>query len=242
MSDYLKRNGRVLAMLRAPRPDNEVDEAALINLLGQWGVRANDDVVVDQVVRLFAGPALGVDPLVNTYGTHPITQDFHERTVWPMTRSVEPIADSKPGLTVTGLAKTSDTSWGETDIDGLFKRQEAKLDAADKRGPLDVADAVDADLATLGSGKGEARLVVFGSTEFVNNQWLTQFFNRDFFVNSADWLSGEENQISIRPRELRASRFRLTVDQFSIVFALSVLLLPELLLIAGITVWWERRN
>jgi len=26
------------------------------------------------------------------------------------------------------------------------------------------------------------------------------------------------------------------------VFALSVLLLPEFLLIAGIVVWWERRN
>jgi hypothetical protein len=31
------------------------------------------------------------------------------------------------------------------------------------------------------------------------------------------------------------------VDQFSLVFALSVLLLPELLLILGIAVWWERR-
>src|SRR5271155_3100754 len=117
-----------------------------------------------------------------------------------MTRSVQAIANSKSGLTVTGLAKTSDTSWGQTDIDGLFKRQEAKLDAADKGGPLDVADAVEADLTKLGTDKGEARLVVFGSTEFVDNQWLTQFFNRDFFVNSTDWLSGQENQISIRPR------------------------------------------
>src|SRR5262249_873388 len=76
----------------------------------------------------------------------------------------------------------------------------------------------------------------------VSNQYISNFFNRDFFVNSADWLAGEENSISIRPRSLRASRFRLTVDQFSVVFALSVLLLPQLLLIAGIAVWWERRN
>jgi ABC-type uncharacterized transport system involved in gliding motility auxiliary subunit len=85
-------------------------------------------------------------------------------------------------------------------------------------------------------------MVVFGSTDFINNQHITNFFNRDFFVNSADWLAGEENSISIRPRSLRASRFRLTVDQFSIVFAFSVLLLPEMLLILGIAVWWERRN
>jgi ABC-type uncharacterized transport system involved in gliding motility auxiliary subunit len=83
---------------------------------------------------------------------------------------------------------------------------------------------------------------VLGSTDAGNNQFIGQLFNRDLFVNSADWLSGEENQISIRPRQLRSSRFRLTADQFTIVFILSVLLLPELLLIAGIVVWWERRN
>ncbi|HSU90222.1 MAG TPA: hypothetical protein VLI44_02155, partial [Sporolactobacillaceae bacterium] len=75
-----------------------------------------------------------------------------------------------------------------------------------------------------------------------NNQYSVTLFNRDFFINSADWLTGEENSISIRPRSIRASRFRLTTDQFSIVFAFAVLLLPELLLIAGIVVWWERRN
>jgi len=242
ISAYLKKGGRALVTFRAPRPNNEVDEAALATLIDQWGVKAGNNVIVDQVVRLFAGPALGLNPIVTEYGPHPITRDFKERTLFPMARSVTPEGNLKDGLVVTALAKTSDTSWGETDIDGIFKRQEAKLDANDIRGPIDVADAVDADLDKLGWGKGKARIVVFGSTEFADNQYLTNFFNRDFVVNSADWLAGAENQISIRPRALRASRFRLTVDQFSIVFALSVMMLPELLLIAGIAVWWERRQ
>ncbi len=79
-------------------------------------------------------------------------------------------------------------------------------------------------------------------TEFAANQYFNQFFNRDFTVNSVDWLAGEEKSISIRPRTLHSSSFRLTVDQFSLVFALSVLLLPEVLLILGIAVWWERRT
>jgi ABC-type uncharacterized transport system involved in gliding motility auxiliary subunit len=85
-------------------------------------------------------------------------------------------------------------------------------------------------------------MVVIGSTDFANNQYFNQFYNRDFTVNSIDWLAGEEKSISIRPRTLRSSSFRLTVDQFSLVFALSVLLLPEVLLILGIAVWWERRT
>ena len=101
--------------------------------------------------------------------------------------------------------------------------------------------AVDGNLEQLGWGKGDARMVVYGSTEFAENQYATSF-NPDFFINSADWLTGEENSISIRPRSIRASRFRLTTAQFSIVFAFAVLFLPEMLLIAGIVVWWERRN
>jgi len=83
---------------------------------------------------------------------------------------------------------------------------------------------------------------VFGDNEFAANQYIENFFNRDFIMNSIDWLAGQANAISIRPRTLRASRFSLTIAEFDAVFVLSVLLLPELLLLIGIAVWWERRN
>src|SRR6266849_6346602 len=130
MNDYLKRGGRELVMLRSARPDGSVDEAALVKFVGDWGVKAGDDIVVDQVVRLFAGPALGLSPLVNAYPPHPITVSFNKQTVFPMVRSVDPIDPPKPGLTVTPLAQTSDTSWAETDLKSLFEQQTAKLDAS----------------------------------------------------------------------------------------------------------------
>ena len=242
LDDYLKHGGRMIAMYRPQRPDNPIDEDAMVKLAGEWGVKVGNDIVVDQVVRLFEGPALGLNPLVQTYGEHPITKDFKQRTVFPMSRSLTAEANLKPGLTVTPIAKTSDTSWAEVDLDTLFRQQKAELTAKDTRGPIAVVMAVDGNLEQMGLGKGNARIVVYGSTEFADNQYAATFFNRDFFINSADWLTGEENSISIRPRSIRASRFRLTTGQFSIVFAFSVLLLPELLLIAGIVVWWERRN
>ena len=242
LNDYLKHGGRVIAMYRPQRPDNPIDEDAMVKLAGDWGVKVGNDIVVDQVVRLFEGPALGLNPIVQNYGEHPITKDFKQRTVFPMSRSLSPEPNLKPGLTVTPIAKTSDTSWAEVDLDTLFRQQKAELTAKDTRGPITVVMAVDGNLEQLGFGKGDARMVVFGSTEFADNQYAATFFNRDFFINSADWLTGEENSISIRPRSLRASRFRLTTGQFSIVFAFAVLFLPEMLLIAGIVVWWERRN
>ncbi|MDO8433327.1 MAG: Gldg family protein [Candidatus Binatus sp.] len=242
LSEYLKHGGRMIAMFRPQRADSSIDESGLVKLVGDWGVKVGNDIVVDQVVRLFAGPALGLNPLVQTYAEHPITKGFKQRTVFPMARSLTADTNLKPGLTVTPISKTSDTSWAEVSLDVLFKQQKAQLDEKDTRGPIAVVETVDANLETLGFGKGTARMVIFGSTDFGDNQYVGNFFNRDFFVNSVDWLTGEENSISIRPRSIRASRFRLTTDQFAIVFALAVLLLPEMLLIAGIVVWWERRN
>src|SRR6266481_2239520 len=242
LNEYLKHGGRVIAMYRPQRPDNPIDESAMVKLASDWGVKVGNDIVVDQVVRLFEGPALGLNPFVQNYGDHPITKGFKQRTMFPMARSLAAEPNLKPGLTVTPIANTSDTSWAEVDIDTLFRQQKAELDAKDTRGPIAVVMAVDGNLDQLGWGKGDARVVMYGSTEFADNQYVTQFFNRDFFINSADWLTGEENSISIRPRSIRASRFRLTEGQFSIVFAFAVLLLPEMLLIAGIVVWWERRN
>ncbi|HJU28431.1 MAG TPA: Gldg family protein [Candidatus Binataceae bacterium] len=242
INTYLTHDGRALVMMRPPRPDKDVDETAMAKWLENWGVEAGNNIVVDQVVRLFAGPALGLDPLVNTYAPHPITASFDKQTVFPMSRTVEPIANLKPGLTVIPLARTSDSSWAETDLVGLFEKQTAAFGHGDVKGPVTVADVVDANLEQLGLGRGSARLVVFGDTDFANNQYIENFFNRDFIMNAVDWLAGEANSISIRPRTLRASRFQLTIGEFDVVFVMSVLLLPELLLIVGIAVWYERRN
>ena len=181
LNDYLKHGGRMIAMYRPQRPDNPIDEDAMVKLAGEWGVKVGNDIVVDQVVRLFEGPALGLNPIVQNYGEHPITKDFKQRTVFPMARSLTAEPNLKPGLTVTPMAKTSDTSWAEVDLDTLFRQQKAELTAKDTRGPIAVAMAVDGNLEQLGGGKGDARIVVYGSTEFADNQNVTHVFQPRLF-------------------------------------------------------------
>jgi ABC-type uncharacterized transport system involved in gliding motility auxiliary subunit len=239
---YLKNDGRALVMLRPPRPDQPGVQTSLINMVSEWGLTVGDDIVLDQELHLFSGPTLGLSPLVELYPPHPITAGFNKRTLWPMVRSVEPVKDIKPGLQAWPLAQTSDTSIAATEIEAIFKEQKFRAGPKDRKGPITVADAVDADNGKLKWGTGDGRLVVYGDTDFADNQTLSQVFNQDFFLNTVDWLAGETANIAIRPRTLRASRVNLTVSQFNSVFVASVLMLPELLLILGILVWWERRN
>jgi ABC-type uncharacterized transport system involved in gliding motility auxiliary subunit len=242
LDGFLKNGGRLLVMLRPPRGDLANAQTSLVNMISRWGLTVGNDIVLDQELHLFSGPTLGLSPLVELYPPHPITRGFTKRTLWPMLRSVEPVKDINPGLQAWPLAQTSDTSIAAAEVDAIFKEQKFKPGAKDRKGPITVADAVDADLKKLKWGTGDGRLAVYGSTDFANNQNLSQVFNQDFFLNTVDWLAGETATIAIRPRTLRASRVNLTVNQFNNVFVASVLLLPELLLILGIVVWWERRN
>jgi ABC-type uncharacterized transport system involved in gliding motility auxiliary subunit len=237
LGTYLDKGGRALFLL-APRQGNEFEP-----LLAKWGVKLDNDVVVDQVIRLFQGPALGLAPLVNTYASHEITRDFNQRTIFPMSRSVRSEAAGKKGLQVTELAKTSPSSWGETDLDGIFQRSEATMDPnADIKGPVPVEVVVNADLKEMGGGKeGSTRLAIIGSIEFAGNREIDgTYFNRDLFLNTIGWLVGQGDLLSIRPRAIRSSRVQFTAEQGTVIFYLSVLLIPELLLIAGIAVWWRR--
>jgi ABC-type uncharacterized transport system involved in gliding motility auxiliary subunit len=238
---YLKRGGHLLAMV-APGQGGD----GLRDLLARWGVQLGNDIVIDREVRLFEGPRLGVVPLSRDYGQHPITEGFKDFTVYPQTRTVEPIAQVKPGLTVTSLVKTSDSSWAETDLDGVLKQGVAALDEGDRKGPVSIAVAVDAKLKDLGveppAGVTDARLVVFGTPLFADNQELAQSrLNADLFLNAVGWLVGQEELVSIRSRSVRASRAELTPVQAVRIFYLSVLIIPELLIAIGIVVWWRRR-
>jgi ABC-type uncharacterized transport system involved in gliding motility auxiliary subunit len=244
---FLKRGGRLFVLL-GPRDGGD----RLPKLLGDWGVKVGNDIVIDRELRLFAGPSLGINPLANTYGAHPITANFKDYTQYPQVRTIEPDATGKKGVQATALVKTSPSSRALTKVDELFSKGTATVDDNDRKGPLSVAVAVAAKLSELGvppqaEGKPkaeEARLVVFGSSLFANNQQLApgQSLNRDLFLNAVGWLVGQENVVSIRSRSVRSSRAELTRDQAVQIFYLSVLIVPELLIAAGIAIWWRRRS
>ena len=244
---YLRRGGHVLVLV-GPRQGGE----PLTKLLAGWGAKVGNDIVIDRELRLFEGPSLGTKPITKIYGTHPITQNFSDYTTYPETRTIEPDAVGKKGIQVTALVKTAASSRALTKVDELFTQGRATLDESDRRGPLSVAVAIQAKLKDFdGAPPGEdgkktaeeARMVVFGTARFADNQEISQSrLNADLFLNSVGWLVGQEELVSVRSRSVRASRAQLTRDQASQVFYLSVFILPQLLIASGIAVWWRRKS
>jgi ABC-type uncharacterized transport system involved in gliding motility auxiliary subunit len=242
---YLAQGGRAIVLFSARQPTQ------LAPVLAEYGVEVGNDTVVDQVIRLFQGPALGVEPIANTYAPdHPITEKFNQRTIFPLARSIEPAATPPDGVTAAAIVKTAQSAWAESDLKGVFEKGEAVFDEGkDRKGPVTLAVA--ATIAAKAPAEepkegaaapGESRLVVFGSDEFANNKNLQSFYNRDLILNAINWAAGEENLVTIRPRGLRSSRVQLTAAEMTTIFYLSVLGLPELLLLVGVVVSLRRRG
>lgn len=237
---YMVAGGRVMFLLDPKQGDETVA------FLSAWGVEVGNDVIVDQQVRLFQGATLGLDPVVRDYGNHPSTAPMKERTIFSLVRSVSPAKTPPKGLTLASIAKTARTSWAETDLERLFQQSEAELSDDDTIGPVSIAVAASAHVKDLDNGDKDSdkefEMVVFGDSAFVSNKYWRQLFNDALALATVGWLAGQEELISIGPRAVRASRASLTPTQARSVFYLSVMVLPELILLCGIVVWWRRTS
>jgi ABC-type uncharacterized transport system involved in gliding motility auxiliary subunit len=249
---YLARGGKIFMMLDPVVKADQPQPVALQGLLKDWGIEAGNDIVLDVSGM---GRLLGTDesvPVAASYPPHPITENFNLMTAYPLARSMTPIEGGVNGHTAQKLVETSSRSWAETNLKSLTGAEPAKMDEADKKGPVSLAAAVSAPATNVTPPKEpakpgeepkkpETRLVAFGDSDFASNGALGVSGNRDLFLNTVNWLAQQENLISIRPRDPEDRRITLTADQERRIFYLTVLIVPGLILLAGVQTWWRRR-
>jgi ABC-type uncharacterized transport system involved in gliding motility auxiliary subunit len=104
------------------------------------------------------------------------------------------------------------------------------------KGPFTLGAAV-----SVGTGQQQGRVVVVGSSGWVGNGILSFNGNRDLFLNMLNWLSSDEDLISIRPKDPENRPLQLNRSQVGTIFYLSVILLPLAVIATGVSVWWKRR-
>ena len=112
--------------------------------------------------------------------------------------------------------------------------------ATAKKGPF-VLGAV----STVGSrNANEVGIVVVGSSTWIANNILSApVANRDLILNMMNWLTSDEDLISIRPKQMAPQDRRLNVtgSAMRIMFLTSVIFLPLIVIFSGVSVWWKRR-
>jgi ABC-type uncharacterized transport system involved in gliding motility auxiliary subunit len=249
---YLAKGGKLLVLLDPVIKVDQPQPVGLQALLKDWGIDAGNDVILDVSGM---GRLIGTDesvPVAASYPPHPITEDFRLLTAYPLARSMSPVDGGVNGHTAQRIVETSSRSWAETNLKSLSGGQPAKQDEGDKPGPVALASAVSAAATAApppatppkegtAPKPAETRVVAFGDSDFASNGALGVAGNRDLFLNTVNWLAQQENLIAIRPRDPEDRRITLTADQERRIFYLTVLIVPGLVLLAGVQTWWRRR-
>ena len=266
--DFVESGGRALVMLRPAFPDRQGrrDEPnpKLVSLLAEWGIEAKNDVVIDEsaIGQLFGGGPF--TPLVSDYKYHAIVEPMENvATLFPRARSVGEAEEAPDAWTVDELFETSSSSFAtsEMTIEGSTVRLGAE--ASRTEGPIVIAVAAEYDVPEPEvessdedeeSGDGEiaasedeeeedpqGRIVAVGSAGFASNYGLSLGGNQDLLLNMMNWLSSDEDLISIRPRDPDSTPIDMTSGEMWRIFIGSILLLPLVIVVTGVWTWWGRR-
>ncbi len=236
LKTFVEGGGRALFLLDTPlrlgdsEPPSENPD--LEKLLDDWGVTPNKDLALDLsgVGRLFGvGPEV---PVIVGYESHPITEPLTRvPTAYPLARSL----DTKSGgnATLSKLVATTEASVATTSISARGLVDPTK----GKKGPLTLAVA-----ATL-SGSPQGRFVVVGTSRAAQNSYAGSrgLGNRDLIVNIVNWLSSDEDLISIRPKAPEDRPLNMTTGRLNATFWLSVVGFPLAVIGFGLMTWWRRR-
>jgi ABC-type uncharacterized transport system involved in gliding motility auxiliary subunit len=230
LKTYVQGGGRLIVNFDPvlSMPDQKLgDTPKLAGMVQAWGVTPNNNVVLDlgAASRLFGQ----LSPVVGSYEQHPITRVMGDNaTVFPLARSLDVKSPAEK------LFSSTADSYGLTNPKSSITQ--ADLDKAAK-GPFVLGAA-----ATIGSGNNAARVIVVGSSNWLGNQILSApIANRDLALNMMNWLTSDEDLISIRPKEPEDRRLHITGSGMRVLFLTSVVFLPLFVILSGVSMWWKRR-
>jgi ABC-type uncharacterized transport system involved in gliding motility auxiliary subunit len=236
IADYIsKKAGRVFLLLR-PQV-----QTGLESVVAKYGVQIGNNLVIDTGRNIQNDVSA---PAITEYAIHPITKEMlRSVTFFPLVRSVQ-LLNPPPQVNGLELFKSSSESWAEGNVK---ENTVVKKDPEDTVGPLSLAVALSIDNSpsakqgTQAIQKDQARLVVIGNVVFAGNGFARLLGNADLFLNSVAWLAEQSDLLAIRAKEKTNQQIEMTNQQSQMVFYISVVGMPLIMLIVGGIIWWRRR-
>lgn len=228
-------DGGALIVLQEPGLLTEFGDAPdpLADYLAEtWGITLGQDLVIDQSSTQ---PTFAVG---SEWGSHQIVQKLVGYvSIMPTARSTS-VGSAPSGVSPTTLVSTSPRAWAETDLEAL-QTQNAQVEPnpdVDILGPVPLGAAAE-NFST------DSRVVVFGDAEFPMDGFYVEQANGDLIINSVDWAAGQEDLISLTPKDTTQ---RLMMPPLSVtmnlIFLGTVILLPGLALLGGFVTFIQRRR
>lgn len=230
LKSYVEQGGSLVLTL-APQFD-DIELSNLENYLKSIGVQYVNGIVLDRLSASQGGQASV--PMVSDYPkANPITKGFQGRTLFPVSSFFQNIDSSNMKWNSMINSLGFPATWGETNFSEVTSGKATYNENIDYKGPL--------ALALLGVNEAtKSKVILFGSSAFVSNQFQGQANNFNLFLNSVSWAADEKSILSLNRPELKGNLIYISDIHFNLVFYFSILLFP--LLFFGLGTYFYRKK
>lgn len=173
--------------------------------------------------------------LVPNMGSHDIVDPIEEEgysILVPMAKPIRMTGDSE--ATVTAILKTSDKAYTKTAVGETTEKE-----AGDAEGECIVGAA-----AIAKTDNGYAHIVWFTSGQMLEDtvNQLVSGANQDLLLNSINWMSEREENITIHPKTLSSEYLTVSSAASTLWSVVLVFIIPAAMLAFGIYVWIRRKS
>lgn len=177
--------------------------------------------------------------LVANYPRHAITQNIDAVSLFPQTQALEFHGDGETWQQLNFLVSSA-ASWNET---GTMQGEIYNGDHDDEsNGPLNFGLTLSRSHDSDQGDNFTQRIAVIGDADFISNRYLGNGANLDIGINLVNWLSHDDNLISISPRPAPDTRLELSQTAQLVISFGFLLVLPALLFGTGLRIWLVRRR
>ncbi len=230
LADYVASGGKLMT---AAGPVEDGTLVNLYSLLADYGVEADDGVVVEEDRAHYAFGAPYV--LLPDRNSSEITDSLIEENYYPIMPISQGLKVQGPSAagTVTELLTTSDTAFSK--IDGYdistYEKEDGDID-----GPFSVAVSIESN--------GGGQIVWFSSSYFLEDMYnaYSSGANGDMAMNAVSSLIGESEAMAIRSKSLNYNYLTISDSTSSLLKVLMIGVFPLTYLGIGIVVIMRRRR
>lgn len=238
LTDFLDQGGKAMLFMDANMPElTNYNE-----LLSYYGIAHEQGVVIetDSNYSLTSYPTYLLPAMVSHDITNSLTQSKLPVVV-PFTSGIKNLNNARNGVTLTPLLSSSDQSYLKKNINPSTY----EFEDGDINGPVILACAVEENNTLDAQNPINTRLFVMADSFFLDDQMvsLDSTGNKEFLTNAFGWLFSIDNSYAIEAKTLENYNLRsISSSQLIIFGGLTMVVIPLVILILGITVWVKRRH
>lgn len=233
IKDYLVAGGKAFIFV-----DYEIEGLTNFNsLLNYYGISLANGTVLETNSNYYMGQYVNnLLPEINSHTiTSPIKSD-KKYIVVPLAKGIEELDTKRSTIEITPLLTTSEDAFSKVDMtDTTVTKQSGDID-----GPFYLGVAIDETYNGV-----ETNLVVYSSPFIMDESIIaarSSHGNLDLILNTINYLTGEEETISIPAKSTVQEFVTLTAAQVNLWSSIVVIIIPLVILSIGGYVCIKRRK